>query len=298
MMTKTVNGYRWNCPWKSENTDGSVFALVYWPQLKMDTCLSNRTMGQYWRYLSISFPTAEGFTLRRQARLAGLAIALLAMATPTLMAQTIKGELKEGQPENLHKVKMKKGDVYQIDMKSGVFDTYLKLKDPTGKIVAQNDDVAPQDLNSRMVFAAKAAGDYEIVATAFDKGSTGAYEITIVPMAPVGKPDVKKGKVDANSPKFMGKSHAPFKMKLEKGKTYQIDLESGDFDALLGIKSGGRIIAGDDDGGDGLNSRLFFTPPETGEYEVLAASLNDQFGDFTLTIRTFATKEVEAPPGS
>jgi hypothetical protein len=51
-------------------------------------------------------------------------------------------------------------------------------------------------------------------------------------------------------------------------KTYVIDLESKDFDAYLRIlDSAGKQLASDDDGGDGRNARLRFTPPKEGNYQ-------------------------------
>jgi hypothetical protein len=73
---------------------------------------------------------------------------------------------------------------------------------------------------------------------------------------------------------------------LEAGKTYVIDLESNDFDAFLSLEQvNGLVIQQDDDSGGGLNSRIRFTPVQTGSYVVVATSLGGGFGTFTLTVR-------------
>jgi thiol-disulfide isomerase/thioredoxin len=93
---------------------------------------------------------------------------------------TIKGKLSPDDPKDKvvtrspHKsypYKMAKGSVYIIDMTSDDFDTYLRLENPAGKQVAFNDDVAPGNLNSRIVYKAAEAGEHKIIATSFDAKS-------------------------------------------------------------------------------------------------------------------------------
>jgi len=69
------------------------------------------------------------------------------------------------------------------------------------------------------------------------------------------------------------------------GSAIQVDLRSADFDAFLylvgpGLGEGLR----DDDGGDGLNSRLCVEVSEPGEYRVVASSLGGGTGAFTLEV--------------
>ena len=74
---------------------------------------------------------------------------------------------------------MTRGKTYVIDMTSAQFDTFLRLEDEQGKVLAENDDISEDNLNSRIVFTAPAAGSYRIVATAFEQRGTGAYTLTI-----------------------------------------------------------------------------------------------------------------------
>jgi hypothetical protein len=70
------------------------------------------------------------------------------------------------------------------------------------------------------------------------------------------------------------------------GDELQVDLRSGDFDAYLYVVGPG-LGEGltDDDGGDGLNSRLCFVADEPGEYRVVASSLSSATGGYTLEVR-------------
>ena len=54
-------------------------------------------------------------------------------------------------------------------MDSTAFDTYLKLLDGKGNVVAENDDIAPNNLNSRVIFTPKETGTFRIVATSFEE---------------------------------------------------------------------------------------------------------------------------------
>lgn len=65
-----------------------------------------------------------------------------------------------------------------------------------------------------------------------------------------------------------------YMVRLEQGRTYQIDLETVDFDAYLYLISpGGQILTHDDDGGNRLNSRIRWTAQQTGEYTIRATCL-------------------------
>lgn len=81
----------------------------------------------------------------------------------------------------------------------------------------------------------------------------------------------------------------------EPGTGLQIDLRSADFDTYLyavgpGLGEGLR----DDDGGEGLNSRLCMVVDDTGEYRIVVSSLGGETGSFTLQ----ATERPGATNGS
>ena len=47
----------------------------------------------------------------------------------------------------------------------------------------------------------------------------------------------------------------------------------------------GNQLRQDDDGGSGLNSRIRFQAPRTGNYRVIATSLGRALGPFNITVR-------------
>jgi hypothetical protein len=78
-----------------------------------------------------------------------------------------------------------------------------------------------------------------------------------------------------------------YKVKLPAGKL-QIDITSTAIDPVLAVQDKtGKQLAFDDDGGEGLNSRLQFQAPKEDVYNIVAASLKGA-GDFTLTVKVLA----------
>ena len=85
-----------------------------------------------------------------------------------------------------------------------------------------------------------------------------------------------------------------FAVTLQAGRTYRIDLEGSETDKgtlsdpnLRGIyDASGVLIKGtsNDDGGDGLNSRVRFTPDEDGTYYVSAGAFVGGTGTYTLSV--------------
>ena len=69
--------------------------------------------------------------------------------------------------------KMSPGFAYTVDMKSKDVDSFLRLEDPSGKQLAENDD-GGGELNSRIVYRPSRAGEYKIYATTFEGNQTGA----------------------------------------------------------------------------------------------------------------------------
>ena len=77
-----------------------------------------------------------------------------------------------------------------------------------------------------------------------------------------------------------------FDVRLAAGKTYQFDLMSRQFDAFLRIEdAAGAQIAFDDDGGDGLNSRIVLRIGKEGIYRVICTTFAGGQGAFTLQVR-------------
>jgi hypothetical protein len=65
-------------------------------------------------------------------------------------------------------------------------------------------------------------------------------------------------------------------LRLAAGDSLTVDMTSQDFDAFLIVSGPQDFIRDDDDGGEGLNSRLSFRAPADGDYYVVATSFQPQ----------------------
>jgi tetratricopeptide (TPR) repeat protein len=89
------------------------------------------------------------------------------------------GTLTAKERERSHELNLETGKTYVIDLHSAAFDAYLKLVDAKGKMLAENDDIAPDNQDARLIFTPPAAGVYRIVATSFEQAGRGAYVLTL-----------------------------------------------------------------------------------------------------------------------
>jgi tetratricopeptide (TPR) repeat protein len=104
---------------------------------------------------------------------------LLQQASAAFTETNLQGTLTAKDTEQVHEVKMSAGNTYVIDLTSKDFDTYLRLETAQKKVLAENDDVAPDNLNSRLIFTAKEDGMYRVVATSYQQRGIGAYALRI-----------------------------------------------------------------------------------------------------------------------
>lgn len=233
------------------------------------------------------------------------------MALPTPTAEKpakAAGELNDGDPidgetnnpSKTYHIELKKGKLYKIDLPSADFDAFVRVLDAKGKELAKDDD-SGGGTDAKLMFAPPADGQYKIVATTLD--DNGKFDLTISVAKDLGRQvefdankihEVGKGffvanKITEKDPNDVVKDKSPCQVtqvKLEKGKTYIVELISSDFDSFLRIEDAAKTqLAEDDDDGGGLNSLIEFSPQETGVFRLLAMSLEGEIGQYTLTIR-------------
>ena len=104
-----------------------------------------------------------------------------------------------------------------------------------------------------------------------------------------GKGEVK-GKLEANDPKDASRTEMYCKIyaiKLEAGKTYQLDCKS-DWDNWLRLEDAkGKQLAEDDDSGGGTDAQIIFECKTAGAYRVIVTSFEAATtGDFIVTVAT------------
>lgn len=90
----------------------------------------------------------------------------------------LKGALTEEKNEVLFRVKMTKGKSYRIDMTSDKVDSFLELLDPSGRMLAQDDDGGGRR-DARITRPAADDGTYLIVAGSTNLGMIGEFVLEV-----------------------------------------------------------------------------------------------------------------------
>ena len=219
------------------------------------------------------------------------------------------GEIEVRGERDWFAVSLEAGKTYRIDLKGSpsgdgtLRDPYLRgLHDANGVLLpgTTNND-GGEGRNSQVFFTADDNGTYYVAAGA--QGSrTGTYTLSVADVTDDYAAGTETtGTVAVGSP-ATGEIEVPrdrdwFAVTLEEGKTYRIDLKgspTGDGTLsnphLHGVyDSTGALISGttNDNGGVGSNSRVIFTPAETGTYYVGTgawAGRSGSTGTYTLSV--------------
>lgn len=184
--------------------------------------------------------------------------------------------------------RLEAGERAQFIARSDDFDTLLVVARPWGdgthELLAYDDDGLGEGTNSRLVFTAPETGEYELWVTPYDASGLGSYSLETSALGPTPPPvrmDFGQsivGQLDASDGMTTeGPNYDAYAFTGTAGQRVRVEMRSGDFDAflLLGMygPDGLSAVAEDDDGlGEGTDSRLTYTLPQTGEYEFWATS--------------------------
>lgn len=211
-------------------------------------------------------------------------LALGDRVSATLDADTASESEEDGRLYVPYVIQAQAGQRAAISLSSNDFDAYLIL----GQVgvsgfeqLAYNDDA--DGLNSRLVYTFETAGAYEVRASSFGGSGTGEFTISAQALEPEPEPapmpfgQSLSGEITQSSAQDdRGGHYNAYRFTGSEGQRVQIIMRSGDFDTYLYIGSADgafEALAYDDDGlGQGLNSRLNFTLPESGDYIVRASS--------------------------
>ncbi|HYT92159.1 MAG TPA: tetratricopeptide repeat protein, partial [Gemmataceae bacterium] len=113
---------------------------------------------------------------------------LMKQVAANVRTEHFTGTLTAKDKARTHEVTLQAGQTYIIDLESPQFNTYLRLHDTGGKLLAENDDIAPGvNTNSLLLFTAPADGSYRLVATSFQQRGTGSYTLTVRSFVPANK---------------------------------------------------------------------------------------------------------------
>jgi hypothetical protein len=220
------------------------------------------------------------------------------MFLSTALAQDVRGQLKIG----VHKVKLDAGKMYQLEVSSGKAQVFVAVDFVDGQITR----LFTKDFKEKLYFLPKESKDHTFFVTPgfgqLPKEGTIDYELKFKAMTFEDKAVLEaKSKLTTDDAKyappagtFGGPMNMPFKdykVQLKANQMYVIDMmrAKADIDPYLFLEVDGKVARQDDDSGGERNARIIFVPEKDAEYRVIATTLIQAYGDFTLMVR--AVKE-------
>ena len=184
------------------------------------------------------------------------------------------------------------GETLTFRVASTDFDSHLTIGRQAGDSFYPlgSDDDGGGGLDARLEVTFPTTGVYVVRVASLDKG-TGDYTLNAggAPVLTLG--ETLRGEITGAENEIEdGHYSDEYEYVARKGETIVIDLSSSDFDVLVYVgeqmDDDFRILASDDDGAGGTNSRLEFTFPEEGFYYIGVTSAGEEeTGDYTLRVR-------------
>jgi hypothetical protein len=184
---------------------------------------------------------------------------------------------------------LRAGQRIEAVMRSEAFDAFLEVyRQGDDAPLASDDDGLGEGTDSRLRFTAEQSGAYVLRARTLSGLDGGDYSLSLAERQSAGRAprpsrigvgQSVQGALAAGDPETIdGLAYDAFVFRARAGARFTIDLISDAFDPVVRV---GRMQGGDfdelamnDDGPDtGLNSRLVFTAPATGDFIIRATPL-------------------------
>jgi len=234
-----------------------------------------------------------------------------ASTTFTLSSVTF-GWINSANDTDWYRLQVEAGRTYTIALSSYTMsgnaagtslpDPYLRIYDSSGLLIGENDD-SLTSLDSRYSYTATSSG-YIYVSAGSADGRPGSYSLLAVSAAtPTDNiPDT----TSTTSVLTVGGSVSSqidfasdtdwHRITLNGGQGYVFALNAatsgGLGDPFIEIRdASGKIVASNDDGPNGLNSEVRFTPTTAGVYYVTARAFSDETGRYTLTAQQIGPQD-------
>ena len=239
--------------------------------------------------------------------------------TAIRMGDSLDGEITDRSPAeedgssgeytyNAYSFRAREGDRVAIGLDSDDFDPIVRVgrmgRGGAFEELALNDDSGAGGLNSYLIFTAPSNGEYVIRASPLDGSAEGDYEVSLSEAPPplVARPiavgDTVQGSLDSDDGgNQFGQRADAYSFTGTAGQRIVATMSSDAFDTYLELFSenaedaGGRYaLDSDDDGaGEGTNSRLTYTLPSDGQYQIEARAFTDEGeGAYTFTFEEAA----------
>ena len=204
--------------------------------------------------------------------------------------------VQDGRPAQAWRLLGGAGQRVAIVMASEDFDTYLYLTGPGLDDVLTDDDGAG-NLDSKIEVTLPTSGPFTIVAAALSSGGSGPYTIRVEEPFDMNTLDTAgrtidlgqsvTGRLRGSSDPLVsdGRHGQAWAFDGRAGQRIVIELEAEDHDSYLYFVGPGILEPmEDDDGGEGLDSRIEVMLSGSGTFRVIASSLSEASGTYTLRV--------------
>jgi len=170
-------------------------------------------------------------------------------------------------------------------------DTFLRLHNSAGTVLATNDDASAYTLNSMIVYTPASTGVYYLDASGYGS-HTGTYHVAVSTVDDYLASTSTTGTVAVGSAtnghiETIG-DHDWFSVTLTAGTTYQLRATGATLtDAFLTLhNSAGTALLTDDDTGGNLNALITYNPSSTGVYYLDASGVDGSTGSYSVSVTT------------
>jgi len=172
----------------------------------------------------------------------------------------------------------------EISLRSDDFDTLIEVLDVEGDLIASDDD-SGEGLDSLLEFTPQVSGVYTLRVRSFGAGADGSFTLGVHSIeGAVAAPGHFIAVNEEQTVSVAGS--VDFSIDLRAGETVIFSAESDTIDPVMEVfDPSNTAVASDDDGGEGLNALLEFTPLQTGLYTVQIRTFDtSQTGDLTFSV--------------
>ena len=222
-----------------------------------------------WRLLATTYEPGEMGSYRAQVRMS---------ESPVISHAGTLGpddeQLASGEWRDTYVIDGRQGEYVVINMTSSDVDTYLIVTSPGGE-QWENDDHEGDETRSQIAMELPADGRYEVIATSYEPGEAGDYNLSIRRVTEPSSvassdDDVIRGELAEGDAVLAGEEYIDrYPVEGRPGETLKVELRSTDFDTYLVIRTpAGQQLENDDFEDQTSRSFLEVNITEAGSYVV------------------------------
>lgn len=194
-------------------------------------------------------------------------------------------ELPDGRTGHRFTFRARRNQRVTAFVESDAFDTFMEVHTPGGTVVQDDDSRGNGD--SELSFIADAAGIYDLYATSYEGTSVGLYTVGVDLGAIVNVLARERGDLSTlDTTDDGGRYFDEVSVTLSAKRPVYVSAESDAFDTYIYVYGpDGALVAENDDGGQTSNSRLEFSPSQSGRFRVRITSYSEgNTGSYDLTV--------------